>query len=74
MMRRKKDTQLDGKELVTLPKKTIELRELEFSQEERDICRLLSPRPLLRVELTSSRLPSQTRSSREGARLYSTSA
>ncbi|ORY40897.1 SNF2 family N-terminal domain-domain-containing protein [Leucosporidium creatinivorum] len=37
MMRRKKDTQLDGKELVTLPQKTIELRELEFSQEERDI-------------------------------------
>lgn len=43
MMRRKKDSQLDGKELVTLPKKTIDLRQLEFSQEERDICELLHP-------------------------------
>lgn len=38
MLRRKKDSKLDGKELVTLPEKTIELRMLEFNKEERDIC------------------------------------
>ncbi|KAI5477304.1 hypothetical protein MNV49_006525 [Pseudohyphozyma bogoriensis] len=37
LMRRKKTSQLDGKDLVTLPTKTVELHALEFSKEERDI-------------------------------------
>ena len=52
MMRRKKDSKLDGKELVTLPEKTIELRELDFSQEERDICRSLAVMHCGRLWLT----------------------
>jgi hypothetical protein len=32
-----KDSELDGKRLIELPKKTIELVQLEFSKEERDI-------------------------------------
>lgn len=32
------DSKLDGKELITLPKKTITMNELEFSPEEREIC------------------------------------
>lgn len=38
MLRRRKDTKLDGKELVTLPAKHTNLLSLEFSQEEREIC------------------------------------
>ncbi|KAJ6499605.1 SNF2 superfamily protein [Mycena vitilis] len=37
MMRRMKTTLLDGKRLIELPEKTVELVSLEFSQEERDI-------------------------------------
>ncbi|GAA5877102.1 hypothetical protein JCM16303_006167 [Sporobolomyces ruberrimus] len=37
MLRRKKDSKLDGKELISLPNKTIELFALEFSEEEREI-------------------------------------
>ncbi|KAF7350506.1 putative ATP-dependent helicase C23E6.02 [Mycena venus] len=36
-MRRTKTTLLDGKRLIELPEKTVELVSLEFSQEERDI-------------------------------------
>ncbi|KAL8286684.1 hypothetical protein RQP46_004212 [Phenoliferia psychrophenolica] len=36
-LRRKKTTQLDGKDLVTLPNKTVELKVLEFTAEEREI-------------------------------------
>lgn len=42
MLRRKKDSKLDGKALITLPPKTVELRTLEFSPEEREICTLAS--------------------------------
>lgn len=38
MLRRKKDSTLNGQQLVVLPPKTVELRVLEFSPEERDIC------------------------------------
>lgn len=38
MLRRKKDSELDGRKLITLPEKHVELRVLEFSPEERDIC------------------------------------
>ncbi|KAJ6571813.1 SNF2 family N-terminal domain-containing protein [Mycena capillaripes] len=37
LMRRMKTTLLDGKRLIELPEKTVELVSLEFSQEERDI-------------------------------------
>ncbi|BGP04654.1 hypothetical protein JCM10049v2_000456 [Rhodotorula toruloides] len=37
MLRRKKDSKLDGKNLIELPPRNVELRELEFSEEERDI-------------------------------------
>ena len=37
LLRRRKDSELDGKKLIELPKKTIELCALEFTQEERDI-------------------------------------
>jgi hypothetical protein len=39
MLRRRKDTKLDGKELITLPPKHTNLLELEFSKEEREICK-----------------------------------
>lgn len=38
LLRRKKDSKLDGKDLITLPPKTTELRVLEFTEEEREIC------------------------------------
>ncbi|KAJ7149019.1 P-loop containing nucleoside triphosphate hydrolase protein [Mycena crocata] len=37
LMRRMKTTMLDGKRLIELPEKTVELVSLEFGQEERDI-------------------------------------
>ncbi|KAJ7128105.1 SNF2 superfamily protein, partial [Mycena filopes] len=37
LMRRMKTTELDGKRLIELPEKTVELVSLEFSKEERDI-------------------------------------
>ena len=37
LLRRNKDTVLDGKKLITLPKKTVELVQLEFCPEEREI-------------------------------------
>lgn len=37
LLRRNKDTVLDGKKLITLPPKTVELVKLEFCTEEREI-------------------------------------
>lgn len=37
-----KNTLLDGKRLIELPKKTVDLVKLEFSQEERDIYTMVS--------------------------------
>jgi SNF2 family DNA or RNA helicase len=37
LLRRKKDTKLDGKVLIELPKKEVILQRLEFSEEEREI-------------------------------------
>lgn len=37
LLRRNKDTVLDGKKLITLPQKTVELVKLEFCPEEREI-------------------------------------
>ena len=37
MLRRRKDTELDGRRLVELPPKEVVLTKLEFSQDERDI-------------------------------------
>ncbi len=37
MFRRKKDSQIDGKPILQLPERTVELQVLEFSEEERSI-------------------------------------
>lgn len=37
LLRRKKDSQLDGKNLIELPSKEVVLLRLEFSEEEREI-------------------------------------
>ncbi|GAA5925394.1 hypothetical protein JCM10213_008780 [Rhodosporidiobolus nylandii] len=37
MLRRKKDSKLDGKQLIELKKKDVHLHEIEFSEEEREI-------------------------------------
>ncbi|KAI0070755.1 hypothetical protein K474DRAFT_702536 [Panus rudis PR-1116 ss-1] len=37
LLRRKKDSMLDGKRLIELPPKEVNLRKLQFSEEERDI-------------------------------------
>lgn len=37
LLRRNKDTVLDGKKLITLPSKTVELVRLEFCPEEREV-------------------------------------
>lgn len=42
LLRRKKDTELDGRRLIELPKKTVDLIKLEFSVEERDIYKMAS--------------------------------
>lgn len=54
MLRRKKDSKLDGKQLITLPEKHVEMRVLEFSPEERDICQSFSPRLYLCHHLTEA--------------------
>jgi SNF2 family DNA or RNA helicase len=41
LLRRTKDSKLEGKPLLTLPPKTIELETLRFSDEEREV-RLLA--------------------------------
>lgn len=37
------DSKLNGRELISLPDKTVELREIEFSEEEREICTPFPP-------------------------------
>ena len=51
LLRRNKDTVLDGKKLITLPPKTVELVKLEFCPEEREIYQVVST--------ASQRFPSQ---------------
>lgn len=41
MLRRKKDSMLDGKRLIDLPEKHVEMEKLEFSQEEREIYQMV---------------------------------
>ncbi|KAI0342316.1 hypothetical protein BDW22DRAFT_1395176 [Trametopsis cervina] len=41
LLRRKKDSKLDGKPLIELPPKIITLHKLEFTQEERDIYKMV---------------------------------
>ncbi|GAA6038972.1 hypothetical protein JCM8097_000134 [Rhodosporidiobolus ruineniae] len=48
MLRRKKDSKLDGKELIQLTDKTIDLHELEFSPEEREIYTFVETRAQVR--------------------------
>ena len=45
LLRRMKNSLLDGKRLIELPKKTVDLVKLEFSQEERDIYTMVSIYP-----------------------------
>jgi hypothetical protein len=42
MLRRKKNSMLDGKRLVELPEKYVEMEKLNFSQEEREIYQMVS--------------------------------
>jgi len=44
MLRRKKDSKLDGKELISLKEKHVHLHELEFSVEEREIYEMVETR------------------------------
>lgn len=41
MLRRKKDSMLDGKKLIELPTKHVEMEKLEFSKEEREIYQMV---------------------------------
>lgn len=44
LLRRKKDSELDGKKLIELPPKEVTIRKLEFTPEEREIYSMvLSP-------------------------------
>jgi SNF2 family DNA or RNA helicase len=42
LLRRMKDSKLDGKRLIELPEKTVSLVKLQFSEEERDIYRMVT--------------------------------
>ena len=44
LLRRKKDSMLDGKRLIELPEKEIKLIKLEFSKEEREIYQMVEAR------------------------------
>ncbi|KZP29288.1 hypothetical protein FIBSPDRAFT_917412 [Athelia psychrophila] len=44
LLRRKKDSQLDGKRLIELPDKTVTLQKLEFTEEERAIYQMVETR------------------------------
>ncbi|KAF7976186.1 hypothetical protein HWV62_7352 [Athelia sp. TMB] len=44
LLRRKKDSQLDGKRLIELPSKTVSLEKLEFTDEERAIYQMVETR------------------------------
>ena len=41
MIRRMKDSMLDGKRLIELPEKNVELVRLEFTAEERDVYKMV---------------------------------
>ena len=58
LLRRKKDSMLDGEILVNLPPKKVELIKLEFSEEEREIYNMvrLDPRTVLRWRVDNSLL------------------
>ena len=44
LLRRKKDSMLDGKKLIELPEKEVKLVKLEFSKEEREIYQMVEAR------------------------------
>ncbi|PPQ82538.1 hypothetical protein CVT25_007147 [Psilocybe cyanescens] len=44
LLRRKKDSKLDGKNLIELPEKRVELVKLEFSEEEKEIYNMVEAR------------------------------
>ncbi|GAA5891117.1 hypothetical protein JCM6882_006429 [Rhodosporidiobolus microsporus] len=44
MLRRKKNSTLDGKELISLPPKNVDLHEIEFSEEEREVYTMIETR------------------------------
>jgi len=44
LLRRKKDSMLDGEKLIDLPEKEVQLIKLEFSEEERDIYQMVEAR------------------------------
>ena len=46
VLRRMKDTMLDGKRLIDLPEKETSLVRLEFTEEEREIYGMVSPSTL----------------------------
>jgi SNF2 family DNA or RNA helicase len=43
MLRRMKDSELDGKKLINLKPKTVTLEKLEFMPEERDVYSMVCP-------------------------------
>jgi hypothetical protein len=47
LLRRKKDSMLDGKRLIELPDKTVDLLKLKFSGEERAVYKMASLTSLL---------------------------
>lgn len=51
LLRRRKDTELDGKRLIELPKKTVDLCILDFTPEEQEIYDHVSRRWLSRESL-----------------------
>jgi len=44
LLPRKKDSMLDGKQLIELPEKEVRLIKLEFSEEEREIYQMVEAR------------------------------
>ncbi|KAF8906844.1 SNF2 family N-terminal domain-containing protein [Gymnopilus junonius] len=55
LLRRKKDSMLDGEKLVDLPPKKVELVKLEFSEEEREVYNMVEARSQLSSTATSRR-------------------
>jgi SNF2 family DNA or RNA helicase len=43
LLRRMKNSMLDGKRLIELPEKTVSLVKLEFSEDEREIYKMVTP-------------------------------
>ena len=44
LLRRQKDTKMDGEPIISLPAKEVKLIKLEFSKEERDIYKMVEAR------------------------------